>query len=154
MKIVRMCVFICLFALLAQASVGAQESGRGGRNPDGRRERMEVLIRDLYSQLNLSENQKKQLDESKERVHKRMEGLRGESRSLRDSLNHLLMQPSMDMEKINSIQSRLKNIESEKIDDRLRSVLEVRTILTPEQFAKFIDFTDKHDKVIREKKPQ
>jgi Spy/CpxP family protein refolding chaperone len=154
MRIMRMCIFVCVFALLMQASVRAQESVQTGQKTDGHRERMEALIRELYSQLNLSEDQKKKLEESKEGLHKRMEAQRAESRSLRDSLNQLLMQPALDMKKINAIQSRLKNIEAERIDDRLTSILEVRAILTPEQFVRFIDFTGKHDKVIKENKTQ
>jgi Spy/CpxP family protein refolding chaperone len=154
MKIVRMCVFLCVFAVLTQAYARAQESGQAAPKEADHRQRMETLIREVYNQLNLTEGQKKQLDENKDLHHQRMKDLYGESRSLKDSLNQLLMQPAMDMDKVNAVQSRLKNIESEKIDDRLNSILDVRQILTPEQFVKFIEFTGKHDKGIRDKGPR
>lgn len=154
MKIVRMCVFLCVFAVLTQPYARAQESGQTAAPKEAdRRQRMETLIREMYNQLNLTEEQKKQLDENKDMHHKRINDLHEESRALKDSLNQLLMQPAMAMDKINSIQSSLKNIESEIIDDRLNSILEVRKILTPGQFVKFIDFTGKHDKVSKKKGP-
>ena len=112
MKIVRMCVFLCVFAVLTQAYARAQESGQAAPKEADRRQRMETLIREVYNQLNLTEGQKKQLDENKDLHHQRMKDLYGESRSLKDSLNQLLMQPAMDMDKVNAVQSRLKNIES------------------------------------------
>ncbi|MFA5363468.1 MAG: periplasmic heavy metal sensor [Candidatus Omnitrophota bacterium] len=154
MKIMRMCVIVCVFAVLTQGYARAQESGQAAPKEADRRGRMENYIREVYNQLNLTEEQKKQLDENKNLHHKLMNDLHGESRSLKGSLNRLLMQPDMDMNKINSIQSRLKNIESEKIDDRLNSILEVRKILTPGQFAKFFELTGKHDKVSKEKGPR
>ena len=153
MKIVRICVLICVFAILAQPPVRAQESAPAGSKEKGGRERMESLIREMFNQLNLTEGQKKQLEENKETHHKNMDALRKESRALRDSLNQLFMQPSLDMDTIHSLQSRMKDLESRKIDDRLNSILEVRSILTAGQFTKFIEFMNQHDQVARKKGP-
>ena len=48
------------------------------------------------------------------------------------------------MEKINKLNSELKVVYSDMQDKRLEGILEVRGILSPEQFAKFKGFTEKH----------
>lgn len=97
----------------------------------------------IWGQLNLTPAQKKQLEENK---IKHMEARKAEfekMRSCMDSLKAELMKPELDMKKINIIQAELKTLHAKAQDGRLASILEVRKILTLEQFKKFNDLTEK-----------
>jgi Spy/CpxP family protein refolding chaperone len=48
------------------------------------------------------------------------------------------------MNKINALHSRIKSLESQMADDRLSSILAVRSILTPQQFSEFSALMHKH----------
>ncbi|MDD2702815.1 MAG: Spy/CpxP family protein refolding chaperone [Candidatus Omnitrophica bacterium] len=143
MKTMRICVFFCVLAVMAPVFARAQESGQASPKETNRQRRVESAARELYDKVHLTEEQKKKLKESKDRLSQSMKDMYVESRTLKDSLNRLLMKPDLDMNKINSIQSRLKEIQSGIIDARLNSILEVRNILTPEQFSGLIEFTHK-----------
>ena len=107
-------------------------------------ERTGKRIHEIYSQLNLTDKQKKELQENKS---KNWEGKRAafkQFKSYKEALNQELMKPGIDMNKINEIQAQLKTLSTQRMDSRLNAILEVHKILTPEQFAKFISLMEKH----------
>ncbi len=105
---------------------------------------MEKKTEEIYSQLNLTDEQKKMLEVNKEAHWGKRKAAFETMRVLKDSLNSELMKPELDMNRINEIQARLKNFHARMTDERLNSILEVRKILTPEQFSKFIALMEKH----------
>ena len=62
----------------------------------------------------------------------------------KEALKEELMKTSLDMPKITKLHNHLKAALSQMEDDKLSSILAVRTILTPEQFAKFVNLMHKH----------
>jgi Spy/CpxP family protein refolding chaperone len=48
------------------------------------------------------------------------------------------------MNRINRLHSETKKLHAEMADHRLEGILEVREILTPEQFSEFMELTGKH----------
>ena len=107
-------------------------------------EKFEKKIQEIYGQLNLSSEQKKQLDENKQKHRDNMKSSFEKMHSLRQEMRQELTKSELDMNKINGLQSQMKSLQSEMIDRRLESILDVRKILTPEQFAKFNALMEEH----------
>ncbi len=65
----------------------------------------------------------------------------------KEEFRNELQKQELNMEKVNEIHSDLKALRSKKSDHRLKGMLEVRKILTPEQFVKFCELKkDLHSK--------
>ena len=101
-------------------------------------------IQEIFNQLNLTDDQKKQLDANKQQHRAIMQGSHQEMKTNREAFLHELMKAQLDMPKINKIHNQIKSLQSRMEDNRLNSILAVRAILTPEQFSKFISLMHKH----------
>jgi Spy/CpxP family protein refolding chaperone len=144
-KSIMLSVLIAGIVILPAAY--AQEQGKEHpmreRLKEGWYEKREKNIQEIYSQLNLTEEQKKLLEENKAGNQSKRKAAFQEMRSSREALNQELMKPELNMTKINEIQGKLKAVQSQMADERLSSILAVRKILTVEQFSKFIELMDK-----------
>jgi len=105
---------------------------------------MQKRIQEIYSQLNLTEDQKKQLETNKQNQQGQRKLLFEQMKTQHDAMHQELMNPNLDMNKINSIQSQIKSLQAQMADNRLNSILEVRRILTSDQFNKFISLMEQH----------
>jgi len=101
-------------------------------------------IQEIYSQLHLTETQKKQLEDNKNQHRAQMKAIWEQMKADRQIFQQELMKPQLNMNKINALHSRLKALEAQMADDRLNSVLAVRSILTPQQFSEFSALMHKH----------
>lgn len=101
----------------------------------------------LLKQLNLTEDQKKQLEANKEKRKEEMKTWFTQMKSQREALRQELMKKDLDMAKINGIQSQIKTLQNQMADNHLNSILEVRKILTPEQFSKFLSIMEQRPKM-------
>ena len=93
---------------------------------------------DIYSQLNLTDQQKKQLDENRNKSKEQNKALFNQIKEKRALIRQELQKDKLDMDKINQANSELKKIEGQFLDFRLQGMLETRKILTPEQFKKLM----------------
>lgn len=98
----------------------------------------------IFDQLDLSEDQKKQLGTNKEQQREKMKAVFEQMKSQKDALKQELMKSQLDMNRINAVQSQLKTNMGQMADNRLNSILEVRKVLTPEQFSKFLALMEEH----------
>ena len=139
-------IFVCVLmtGFCALPIVYADEADHSFYSSSKWHERMEKKREEIYGQLNLTEGQKKQLEANKKRHHEDKRVVFEKMKSYKESFKQELMKPDLDMSKINEIQSQFKAVQSQMTDDRLRSILEVRKILTPQQFTKFISLMEKH----------
>jgi Spy/CpxP family protein refolding chaperone len=122
-------------------SANAENPGLDGASPkwhSGQR------IQEIYKQLNLTDEQKKQLEANKQQHRAKMEMARQEIRKDREALKEELMKPRLDMPKITALHNQIKAVQSRVEDDKLSSILNVRAILTPEQFSEFVGLMHKH----------
>jgi Spy/CpxP family protein refolding chaperone len=103
-------------------------------------------IQEIYQQLNLTDDQKKQLDANKQEHRAKMEAARQEVKADKEALHGELMKTQLDIPKIHQIHERIKALQSRMEDEKLNSILAVRAIFTPEQFLKFTDLMHKHQK--------
>ena len=137
-----------LFALLAASlmlsfSLAKAQPAPTPDNTAGK-EHGDRMIQGVFSQLGLTDDQKRQLDDNKEQQRIKMDDLRGAMKKTRQEFQMELMKPDLDMTLIDSLHMRIKNILSQMEDQRLSSILTVRAILTREQFLKFVTLTHKH----------
>lgn len=95
----------------------------------------------LYKELKLTDEQKKLLEENRKTHREEARAMFDEMRQKRALMKEELQKDSLDMAKINSINQDLKALQAKMLDHRLERILEVRKILTPEQFKKFLEKT-------------
>lgn len=101
-------------------------------------EKKDAKRQKFYKELNLTDEQKKLLKENKNKNREQMkilfEGIKEKKALIREEVQ----KDELNMEKINQLQNELKALQTQMIDHRLEGILEVRKILTPEQFKKFL----------------
>ncbi len=132
-------LFAVIFPVLCSANV--ENSGFDGPSQkwhSGQR------IQEIYSQLNLTDDQKKQLEANKQQHRAKMESTRQEMKTYKEALKEELMKPRLDMPKINQIHDQIKSLQNQMEDGKLNSILAVRAILTPEQYLKFVNLMHQH----------
>lgn len=107
-------------------------------------DKKEAKKQELYKELSLTDEQKKLLEENKEKNRAQVKALFQQMKDKRTLLSQELQKPTLDMEKIQQINNDMKTLDSQMSDLRLEGILEVRKILTPEQFGKFISKMEEH----------
>ena len=88
--------------------------------------------------LNLSDDQVKQLEAIHEKDKAAMKAHFEQVRDNRNAFDAQIVLAQVDMNKINDIQTQLKTLQAQSLDDHLNSLLEIKKILTPEQFTGFM----------------
>ena len=88
--------------------------------------------------LNLTEDQQKQLKDIKQKQRETMKGFFEQIKSNREELNAEIIKATPDMSKVNNIQAQMKTLQSQMVDNHLNSILEIKKIMTPEQFAGYM----------------
>lgn len=88
--------------------------------------------------LNLSDDQVKQLKDGHQKQREAMKSLFVQIKSNREALNAEIVKATPDMSKVNDIETQLKTLQSQMVDNHLNSILGIKKILTPEQFAGYM----------------
>jgi len=88
--------------------------------------------------LDLSEDQEKQLKDSKEKQKTAMKSIFEQMKTNREAFDAEIIKATPDMGKINDIQTKIKDLQSQMVDNFLNSTLDIKKILTPEQFAGYM----------------
>lgn len=135
-KIIMALIFAGL--LLSPVFVYAYPHGGGdGRHDKELMKKMDAQAKEIFKDLGLSAEQTKMLEDNKSKHREEMkasfEAMRAKEALLRDELQR----ESLDIGKITQINNELKDIQLKMTDQKLAGILEVRKILTPEQFRKF-----------------
>ncbi len=94
---------------------------------------------EVFKQLDLSPEQEKQLNAHRKGHREEGKEIHESIKTKREAMKKELQKQDLDMEEINKIHSELKSMYSRKADHRLEGILEVREILTNEQFIKFME---------------
>jgi len=84
--------------------------------------------------LNLSDDQEKQLKDSRQKQKEAMKSIFEQLKSNREAFDTEIVKAALDMNKINDIQAQLKTIQSQMVDNHLNAILGIKKILTSEQF--------------------
>jgi Spy/CpxP family protein refolding chaperone len=100
---------------------------------------MESRMEAIQERLGLSEEQQELLEAHRTKQREAAQSLGESVQSSRESLRTELTKEDLNMENIDRLQAELKDLHARMADDRLEGMLEVRDILTPEQFAQFLE---------------
>lgn len=142
----RSLVMMSVLGFILVGNVHAQEDASNSMHASFSKDgwaKKENRVKEIFDKLNLSDEQKKQLEENKTKTRDVMKALHEQMKSSREAMHQELMKTDLDMAKITEIQNQLKTLQAQMIDARLNSILEVRKILSAEQFKKFNELMDK-----------
>ena len=137
----RIIGFLMIAVLVAlSASVIYADNGNGGNFGGGHWGRHVSYMKGKFChKLNLTDAQKKQL---KDIWHKQREAMKATFEQIKvnkEALTNELLQTTPDVNKINDLKSKIKAFGAQMLDNRINSNLEVKKILTAQQFAKYLE---------------
>ena len=133
----RICLIGIAGLLLSVSTVFAQPPGPALKDPESMKTRMEARMKAMEQKLNLTEEQQKLLEANRIKHREEAEKFHENLRAAREAMRAELEKPELNMDKINQLHSEEKDLMAKLADYRLEGILEVRKILTPEQFVEF-----------------
>ena len=93
----------------------------------------------------LTDDQKKQLKDIWQKQKEAKKTAFTQIKADREALTNELLQTTPDVNKINDLKSKIEALGAQMLDSRVNSNLEVKKILTAQQFAKYLEIQeDKH----------
>lgn len=121
----------------------SQKAGQANKGGDKKEGIMKALDLTPEQQQKLKENRQAQR-ETAERLHK-------EIREKQEKLRSALKSPDVTKAAVTPLVNEIKSIQDQLIDLRVEGIFTVKSILTPEQFAKFQEMTEKMQEKMKEK---
>jgi protein CpxP len=103
------------------------------RKPEGKSNGKERV----FQELNLAPEQKKQLEVNRSAQRQETEKLFNAIKQKQEQLRQALNNSETTQSSIAPLANEIKSLQAELLDNRIRGILAVKAILTPEQFAKF-----------------
>ena len=123
----------CMVALMLTATTAFAGDGEGAHK-EFRKQR----IAKMYEKLELSQEQKEQLEAHRKAQKEEFKEVFQELKSNKDALAEELEKKNMDKDKVQQIHAKIKMLNAKKEDLRLEGIMQVREILTDEQFSEFM----------------
>ena len=143
-----------VITLLISSNIKVYASGAfEGDDGDSSKVRWEQNISNMYKKLSLTPEQDKQLKDHRVRHRTQMETLYKEIKVKREQLGEELQKADFDMRKVQQVHDELKSLKARMEDNRLEGILEVRKILTPEQFSKFMKLKEERSSNKKHRRP-
>lgn len=151
MKKMMMVMVATVIGLFITGSVFAW-GGHGGYGKDSKDSpRAKAMKEEMKKELGITPEQEKLLDAQREACSKEGDTFRKDMKSKKDELKDAISKPGVTRAQVEPIVAELKALEAQKIDRRVNSILAIKAILTPEQFAKLEAMKEKHMKEWKEK---
>ena len=113
------------------------------RSPEQRQQKREEMQAKMHEKLGITDEQAQQLEEHRKQFKEQGKQYREQIKTKRQSLAEELKKDAVDEAKVHQIHEELKVIKDQAEDHRLQGILEVRQILTPEQFKEFSGMREK-----------
>ena len=133
------CGLICI-ALLASTGMAQQRAGRSV-NPGGSAEGR--LMKKKAKEIGLSEETIAKIDAAIEATNAWETKLREESKDALGKLNEVLLQNLPSEKELMAASDKVGEYASKSRAYKMKSVIEMRSLLTPEQLEKFMEFRKK-----------
>ena len=124
-----------------------------GGDGESKKVKWEQKISKIYQQLGLTPGQDKQLKDHRDRHRSQMETLHKEIEAKREQIGEELQKTDFDIRKVQQIHGDLKSLKARMEDNRLEGILEVRKILTQDQFSKFMKLKEDRTSDKRHRRP-
>ena len=138
-RLILFCGLISI-ALLASTAIAQPRSGRSF-NPGGGAEGR--LMKNKAKDIGLSEETIAKIDAAIEEIKAEEEKLREESREALGKLNDVLLQNLPSEKELMAASNQVGELASKSRAFKMKSVIEMRSLLTPEQLEKFMEFRKK-----------
>jgi Spy/CpxP family protein refolding chaperone len=101
------------------------------------REKREEMKQRMQDKLGLTEEQQKRLEENRKANMLLMKRYKIETEKVHEQLRNAIDQQDIDKAEIYSLHQQIQELNKKMGDQKLEGILEVRDILTPEQFKMF-----------------
>ncbi len=152
----RLFVIWCLIGLItvSPASIVLAQPPEGGGPPHEhfRHHKRKPPIEEIIIQeLNLTPEQQKQIESHKEKHMEAFKSLMKAIHEKREAVRNELHKTQLDMDEVRKLHAELKSLVTQKEDFMLEGVLNIRKILTPEQFVLFREKLDQFKDKDKEK---
>ena len=141
---------IALAAMMVFSAAGAMAGGMPGKGCNGGSK--EARFEKMAEELGLTAEQKAKLGAHKESFMPRAKALKEKIRAAREALKNELDKPVPDNASIASLVAELKGLAGEQIQLRVDKVLEMKKVLTREQYAKMKDMMEKGKEEFRSRR--
>jgi len=123
-------VFVTVSIVCAQPQGGYQQRGGEGKE-------------NISKELNLTVEQQAKLKENRKAQRQEIEKLVKALKEKQAKLQEALKNPAVSKSTVQPLANEIKSLQAQLIDHRIDSIFAVKEILTPEQFAKFQQKTEK-----------
>ena len=133
--IIKRSVVLLAVLTFVAAPVFAMDSCPEGQDRDGHEGRISEKMREL----NLTPEQEKLLKDTKEAHRAEMKKALESLKEKRQELKTALAKPNVTKQDVAPIAAGINALQAELVDRRIDGILKVKSILTPEQFAKLQD---------------
>lgn len=137
-------IVITILGLVFIASSAYVEGSNSDKyNSEEWKAKKEARFEKMQKELNLTPEQAQRLKELRNQHREKRKNGWKDIRAKRQKLQEELQKPKLNEARVRQIHNELKALKAQKADQRLERILEVRKILTPEQFSKFMELTKK-----------
>jgi len=106
---------------------------------DAFKKRMFAKQEQIYNTIGLTDAQKKLLEENRNKYREQKKVLFTQMHQRMNLLRQELEKSELNMQEIYQTNDELKQLQDRLLDQRLECILQIRQILSPEQFKKFED---------------
>jgi len=124
-------------ALVSTPAFAFEGWGEHGHGQDGEgkfHQKREEMMKKMTADLGLTEAQQKQIEDQHASMKQRQEEIFKGIETKRNELRAELDKPELDRARIDQLTNELSALSAQKVKTRVEGILEIRTILTPEQF--------------------
>ena len=121
---------------MTRAERGEEREGWRGRHGRRGRHGHGEGLRRMARRLELTDEQVTAIKDVLRQARKKAIGLRAKARIARIELAELVSEPTVDRAKVDAKVEELTKIRGDRLQERTRTALAVRAVLTPEQVAK------------------
>jgi Spy/CpxP family protein refolding chaperone len=137
LTVAAVAVALALTGLPAYAGpVWAKEDAYGGGKKGAH-------FQDLMDKLDLTEEQRETLTAQREENWKKMKELREAMNENRQALREELLKDDYSKAAVKKTVSEMKDVQGEMIEQRVDHFLQMKEVLTPEQYRKFTELAEK-----------
>ena len=134
---------LCVFMMLPVSLIQAKEH-KSGEGQKWNKEKWEEKVKEMNKQLGVTQEQEQKLKEHREKNQAQMKALKDKLKEKREAIRQELEKTDFNEAQVKAIQNEIKTLQNQKEDIRLEGILEVRKILSQEQFKKFSEKMKEH----------
>jgi len=140
---------VAVVATMVFAAAGAYAEGWGGQGGKGGKE---GHFKKITEQLQLTPQQKAELDKQREAFMAKTKDLREKMRAVRTALKTELDKATPDKAQITGLIDQFKDLVGQQIQTRVDKVMAMKQVLTPEQYTKMTALREEHKAEWQKKK--